>query len=67
MDPNAAVTTMRDETISLEDRQEAANALLRWVACGGFMPINLGYKVGGNGFAKSMLRNEISALLKKEG
>ena len=63
MDPNAALTTLRDQTAEVEDRIEAGEALDRWVANGGFLPIT-GYKLGGNTATKFALREEIKNTLR---
>lgn len=59
MDPSVVLTVMRDEMEDPQVRIEAAEALDQWLANGGFMPHNTGYRVGGNTTAKMMLREEI--------
>lgn len=59
MDPSAVLTIMRDEMEDPQVRIEAAEALDQWLANGGFMPHNTGYRVGGNTAARLMLREEI--------
>jgi hypothetical protein len=63
MDPNEALRVMRDEMESRSVRIDAARALDRWVANGGFMPIT-GYRVGGNTAARLMLREEITRTIR---
>lgn len=63
MDPNETLKVMRDEMESAQVRIDAARALDRWVANGGFMPIT-GYRVGGNTAARMMLREEIARTIR---
>ena len=38
MDPTACLRIMRDPTEPLDDRADAADALLAWITAGGFVP-----------------------------
>lgn len=57
MDPNETLKIMRDESLPLEERQEAATNLLNWIGSGGFLPMT-GYGLGGNTATKFMLQEE---------
>jgi len=41
MDPDAALAILRDPTAEPDDRADAAEALLEWLAAGGFPPAGL--------------------------
>lgn len=45
MDPNIAFTTMTDETNDIDERRDAADALVGWLAKGGYVPDALGARV----------------------
>ena len=63
MDPNATALIMRDATLPLDERQEAAENLLGWVQSGGFPQSIPGRSFGGNTAAKFAARQECEAIL----
>jgi hypothetical protein len=71
MDPNATAAIMRDESLPLDERLEAADNLSDWLKAGGF-PQSLYSKhdgshrsFGGNTAAKFAARQEVDEYLRQ--
>jgi dienelactone hydrolase len=63
MDPNAAAAIMRDTDRPMAERIEAAEALRRWLATGGFPQSIPGRSFGGNTAARLAARDEVRDFL----
>ena len=61
MDPDVAVTTMRDENANPEDRIKAANNLLGWLGSGGYVPAGYDDR---SGQARKLAQQECREFLK---
>jgi hypothetical protein len=64
MDPNETLKIMRDATLPIAERAEAAEALLGWIRSGGYLPIT-GYGFGGNTATKFVLIEECNVLVRE--
>lgn len=70
MDPNAAAAIMRDESLPLDERLEAADGLSDWLTSGGYpqtmyMKDGSHWSFGGNTAAKFAARQEVDEYIKQ--